>query len=165
MEEKKRTTPLRRHFPLAFLFPLQKNVCIYTHIKRGDTCVHTWWMEKEGKKKGKEKGERGKEVEKMKMENEKGRQRERTKTLSSFCTAFCFSLLFFSLLFFVFFLDLKKRERGRGKEEDCHYYCCSPRHQRTMEKREFKKRMERRGLSFHGEKGKLKRDERESSAF
>jgi len=52
------------YFPLAFLFPLQKNVCIYTHIKRGDTCVHTWRMEKEGKKKGKEKGERGKGMKK-----------------------------------------------------------------------------------------------------
>lgn len=158
MEEKKRTTPLRRHFPLAFLFPLQKNVCIYTHIKRGDTCVHTWRMEKEGKK-----GRKGRCSSRTPRGSKTLRKRKRTKTLSSFCTAFCFSLLFFAL--FCLSFGFKKGEKGRGKEEDCHYYCCSPRHQRTMEKREFKKRMEMRGLSFHGEKGKLKRDERESSAF
>lgn len=110
MEEKKRTTPLRRHFPLAFLFPLQKNVCIYTHIKRGDTCVHTWRMEKEGKK-----GRKGRCSSRTPRGSKTLRKRKRTKTLSSFCTAFCFSLLCFSLLFFVFLLDLKKGKKGGEK--------------------------------------------------
>ena len=108
-----------------FPFPCNKKCASIRTSKcteRGEECVHTWWMEKEGKKKGKEKGEREKGMKKR----WKGR-RKRTKTLSSFCTAFYLSLLCFSLLFLLFFLDLKKGERGGEKEEDCHYYYCSPR--------------------------------------
>ena len=51
----------------SFSFPCNKkcaSLCTPKCTERGEECVHTWWMEKEGKKKGKEKGERGKGMKK-----------------------------------------------------------------------------------------------------
>lgn len=108
MEEKKRTTPLRRHFPLAFLFPLQKNVCIYTHIKRGDTCVHTWWMKKKGQK-----GRKGGCSSRTLRGVEDPAKKKKNQDVILFLLCF---LLFFALLFFALFC-LSFGFKKNGKEE------------------------------------------------
>lgn len=144
MEEKKRTTPLRRHFPLAFLFPLQKNVCIYTHIKRGDTCVHTWWMKKKGQK-----GRKGGCSSRTLRGVEDPAKKKKNQDVILFLLCF---LLFFALLFFALFclsFGFKKNGKEEGEKRRTATTTAALQEQRrTMEKREFKKRMEIRERFF-----------------
>ena len=149
--------------PLSFGFSLssaKERVHLYAHQKGRHMCAYMV-----DEKKGAEGAKRRMFFPHTKRGRRPCEKEKELRRYPLFALLFVFLCFAFLCSFFVFLLDLKKWERGRGKEEDCHYYCCSPRHQRTIEKRGFKKRMERRGLSFHGEKGKLKRDERESSAF